>query len=734
MVAWSSSGTAIRVDLNNFKAMYIKIRDKPRYNNLGGSVAISPNGRYLVSVPYSQSTGVEVFIEDLASKCAASENRKTPLLPVSCTSRSLTEPFTNIVKQSIDKVTIDNKYPRFYGNDRFVLYQAMVVDNNYVAAQYVVQAPNTTASERNYIALGDSFAAGEGAFNYELGTDVGPNVNKCHLSKISYPYLINRQLNLDSFHSVACSGARMFNVVGGNRRNNQYARPPGYNENDWFPGDYRQLHFISSYTPNIITISMVGNDIGFADKLQYCVKEPDNCFHSYEDRLELMLEINGKFDSLVNIYKKIKHEAALNAKIYVISYPQIVAPDRNAACALNVRLTESERLLANELTTYLNSMIKRASAKAGVYYVGVESSLDGARLCEGIDGTPLAVNGVTKGDDAPDRFRVIGRESFHPNEFGHQMMNEAILRQTDYFTKPMPTPDSTVTAPSLDNQPLLMGMPRDNRPIRYLNYDDNPKDNIMYKEGWWQATVSTSSFVVDVYKGVFNYYTLPFRLVLHSDPVDLGTITPDEHGNLNIRVKIPASVPTGMHTLHLIGQGEDGQEVDFYRYVFVAESPDDWDGDGIPNTDEPCGAIDSSGQDIDGDGIDDACDGTIGPAIKPPVIDPTKPTEPAKTNVTPIQAQPKTALSLNLQPAIAPSPTGTTIGTSTSSITSSQVLGSEAGLTTLSQPPKTQQKARKSDKAKHAESSHLLPILAAFVLVFAIILTFSSRLRYSKRS
>lgn len=44
------------------------------------------------------------------------------------------------------------------------------------------------------------------------------------------------------------------------------------------------------------------------------------------------------------------------------------------------------------------------------------------------------------------------------------------------------------------------------------------------------------------------------RLELHSTPVVLGTVVADSDGNFRVKVKIPASTPSGAHTIYAIGQ------------------------------------------------------------------------------------------------------------------------------------------------------------------------------------
>jgi hypothetical protein len=79
-----------------------------------------------------------------------------------------------------------------------------------------------------------------------------------------------------------------------------------------------------------------------------------------------------------------------------------------------------------------------------------------------------------------------------------------------------------------------------------------------------------------------------------------------------------------MHELHLRGPGLDGTLIDLYQFVYVVDSEQDYDGDKIPNELEPCGFYWASGIDADDDGVDDACDATIGAPTPPkeePVIE-----------------------------------------------------------------------------------------------------------------
>jgi len=105
-----------------------------------------------------------------------------------------------------------------------------------------------------YLALGDSYQSGEGAYNYEPGTNVSGNM--CHRSTVSYPYLITGLQTVPSNRvDVACSGALIHNLSDG-----QNGEPPQFN----------------SLSPNdaLVTIGIGGNDLGFSPILTACIKGP----------------------------------------------------------------------------------------------------------------------------------------------------------------------------------------------------------------------------------------------------------------------------------------------------------------------------------------------------------------------------------------------------------------------------------------------------------------------------
>jgi hypothetical protein len=292
-----------------------------------------------------------------------------------------------------------------------------------------------------------------------------------------------------------------------------------------------------------------------------------------------------------------------------MGYPQVAMPGGD--CGSNVHLNDGEIRFSNELIELINQTIKNAAARAGVQYVNIEHALDGHRLCEAEGDTP-AMNGLTIGDD----LRVpllnistgpLGTASYHPNALGHQLIAHAIREQTDNLTRPDPVQDKGAVAPEItDSMALLANVERSGRPIQQVQTVQNLTDGTLVKDN--ETAITVDGLTAD---------TLPnstFAAELHSTPVSLGSFTSDGNGDINGTVTIPGNVQPGFHTIHLYGKSYGGDNIDLQQVVYVAQTSDDYDGDGILNVDDPCVILPASGLDVDKDGVDDACDGAIGPA------------------------------------------------------------------------------------------------------------------------
>ncbi len=584
-----SPGAVIRIDLETFEV--VPFRDNFTYH-LGTDpqvrTAISDDGKYAVVT----ANGGSFEITDVSSCAPVPPNF---IYPVAC-DKKLVTPF---LVQNITGYIRANQM-RFVGNDAVDFYSSYLDGSGTrIPAKYRLVTPGGTVGNIGYLALGDSFASGEGAYNYFEETD--SNENRCHLSRDSYPYLIGSVLNLDSYNSVACSGAVLYNITHAP----QHTDIPHPNSlGGLLPGLRKQLHYVSREQPEVITVGISGNDIGFGQIVKRCVDPRRGlvpCFETYEDRYELAQKVRTQYGKLIATFADIKATAKPNAKIYVLGYPKLAQNDGD--CAVNVRLNNEEIKFSNHLIEYLNNIIKLSTDRTGVRYVDVSDAFAGHKLCETIS-SDVAINGLTAGKGIPFSFGLVGNESYHPNKLGHQLYKSKIIEQTNSFTVAMPEPNENLWPPAItDDLPLLQDAPRTNRQIRQIDFDENIADDTATKGSAFSVAVDTAK---NMLKRLANV-----RIELHSDPIDLGTFTTDDVGNLDANVTIPNTVAPGFHTLHVIGQNVAGEDIDIQKTIYIKHSEEDYDGDGIPNTMDACPYSENGWYDRDADGIDDACDGFI---------------------------------------------------------------------------------------------------------------------------
>ncbi|MDQ2973528.1 MAG: SGNH/GDSL hydrolase family protein [bacterium] len=601
--------------------------------------AISDDGRYVLS----SHSGLKMY--DLEG-CSVVFQKGS--WPSTYTAKSLYDGCSVKDLYTAFKASQPNGEPidvRFNADGRRVVFDIHWRDNNRQGYwRRVTMASPSYQPPQGYLAMGDSFASGEGdnggeAGWYEKPTDThmnsNSNENLCHLSSRSYPYLAAKALELiqssrpnDKFHSVACSGAQTSNIVGGwknslSENGNQYSYFINAGLGEWTPGNDRQISYLHGkhdnfltppFSPEAISISIGGNDINLIGNLKSCLF-PLVCELSknQEKRSEWALEIANLKPKLVSTYKKLK-EASPNSRIYVLGYPITVADVLDSSvCANNIgSLSANERQLVLETQIYLNAVIEAATKEAGVFYVDVENILEGQNLCSGAADKDMTVNGVNIGDDKNLTIfgwsmELFGNESFHPNENAQPLYRDRLLSQTANLTKPMPTPIQTPTpTPNIYfgsaaiedvqsiNQKTILA-----KPIReYSKLIKLPDSSSTLKQLKIKQPGLAQNSVVEL--GTFSTYR------------KLGNFTTNSEGVLETTINLPNDLEPGPHEIHVYGRSMLGEQVDYYDTFWVA-GPDqnDVDADGIPNDQDKCTFLEQSNTDEDRDGIDDGCDAFI---------------------------------------------------------------------------------------------------------------------------
>ena len=569
----------------------------------GLKMSISGDGRY-ASIYSKNYSFFKIY--DL-STCAAVPNTITQ--PVTCSSKDLLTFVKSKIKDLSSVLQI-----RFVTNDSMNFYASYDAISAPKKGLFTLASPGNSLNATDYLAIGDSFSSGEGAHQYELGTD--HENNKCHLSRVSYPYLIAKHMNYSSFHSVACSGAQRYKITEGkknssgkppksNDSNQYYLDPPETTLGIWIPGYRKQIEAVQKADPNIITLTLGGNDINFSSKIINCIK-PGTCYPSYEDKKEVFNEIESLHSKLITVYKKLKAESRKATRIYVVGYPSIAYADGN--CALNVRMNHDELVFAQTVVDQLNATIKSASASAGVHYIDVTDAFNGNRLCE-TNSNNVAMNGITAGNDI---MNIIGNESFHPNQFGHELLTYKILDKSQNFTLGMPTA-AVKTAPKIDEtSPALANSQKTNRTIRKTTSDEitTPRKTKKSTKVKVSATNLNNSIAPN------SNYTVTVGS-------NSTTTTSDSNGDINVDVDINPNDPAGSTNVNISGNDVTGTPISINDSIIIDGPEGDLDQDGVIDEKDSCLGVTNSNIDVDQDGIDDVCDELVGPAPTTPPTDTT---------------------------------------------------------------------------------------------------------------
>jgi lysophospholipase L1-like esterase len=584
LVADEARGSLMRIDLLTFKVLtaHYKLSES---ENTFGMFDITDDGKKVVANIFGESPRI-IHLDtciDGGEESYVSDPRVCPMSSLGGALKDFDEQtyglaeFVHFKEDHILEIYArsSNKYD---------------ASNSSLYGRFYMYAPGTWRPDNRYIALGDSYSSGEGAGNYYAGTDLR-NLNMCHLSKKSYPFLLKNDLSItQSLKSVACSGAKIHNVYSLNSSSdnpevdewatNQFSMTRrDIQLDDWTPGRYQQIsYFEKYYQPGIVTVGIGGNDMGFGSIVEQCVdpRIRKTCFEDERDRAFLIEVINEQEPKLIELYEAIKQKAALGARVYAIGYPEVVKP--NGDCGVNVLLNASEIDFVESITRYMNAVIKSAASKAGVRYITLAKSLHHYRLCEG---HLSAMNGATLTNWSQRRY--ISPESYHPNSFGHELFADEIKELTNDFELDNPRPSGESYMPTASQMVAAGLFASEQSLLKYqgqLFYYQPLQDRVLAK-----GDTQNVSLLGSAYGLLANS---PFQVWLNSDPVHLGNYATDSSGNLSFNLSVPATVPTGFHTLRIIGKGSDTTDREVRAILYVAHSYEDWDGDGVLNSNQVC--------------------------------------------------------------------------------------------------------------------------------------------------
>ncbi|WP_197318519.1 SGNH/GDSL hydrolase family protein [Saccharomonospora sp. NB11] len=194
----------------------------------------------------------------------------------------------------------------------------------------------------NYVALGDSYSSGVGAKDYGDSGD-------CMRSANAYPQLWANAHSVSSFKFVACSGAVTSDVIN-------------------------QASAVDSST-TFITVSVGGNDAGFANVMTTCTTTSDSgCIARVEEAKTFARNtLPGRLD---NVYSTLKSKAP-NAQIVVLGYPHFY--EIGGSCS--VGLSDTKREAINSGADTLAEVTAARAAAHGLTFVDMRPAFKGHEIC-----------------------------------------------------------------------------------------------------------------------------------------------------------------------------------------------------------------------------------------------------------------------------------------------------------------------------------------------------------------
>lgn len=227
------------------------------------------------------------------------------------------------------------------------------------------------AAAVDYVALGDSYSSGTGAPPYVSGS--------CFRSPRGYAQLWADTHAVASFKYAACGGATTQSMTD-------------------------QFASLDAGTDQV-TITIGGNDVGFANTMITCVTGSDtSCVNAVDAGIEsARTTLPGRLDAT---YATIRDRAP-NATVIVLGYPRLVEP--TGTC-----MNTTKRAALNRGADALHEVIAGRAAAAGVRYVDSRAHFAGHGAC----GRSPWINQFSL-------FRLA--ESFHPNATGYSAGYLALL-------------------------------------------------------------------------------------------------------------------------------------------------------------------------------------------------------------------------------------------------------------------------------------------------------------------
>lgn len=219
-----------------------------------------------------------------------------------------------------------------------------------------------------YAALGDSYAAGDGAGSSRWFPHLDP---ACGRFSEAYPVQIaqNSSLGVDHFRNVACGGATTKSIV------------------------YRQMLYLRG--ADLVTIQVGGNEVDFFPVLNECIQQwrPLSTCDREINRARSLIQSSRFVQAFDDMVKHATSKTNIGKRLLILGYATFFNAGTEQCNKVSFSKTNPANVLSNELrasfndlVVMLNTVIESSARAHGATYLDIDTLFEGHRFCEeGVD-------------------------------------------------------------------------------------------------------------------------------------------------------------------------------------------------------------------------------------------------------------------------------------------------------------------------------------------------------------
>ena len=326
------------------------------------------------------------------------------------------------------------------------------------------------------VSLGDSYSSGEGvepfyeqdtAWSFFSGSnradrDKASKYNDwlAHRSQCSWPgklvvkNLAGKSVTLKDakgggedvdWYFVASSGAETCHMTG--TQNKDVYCWDGIKKTYSLPAQLDVFDTIEKGSVDYVTVSIGGNDMGFADILKSAAAESwstvdPNRFNNELNKIWKEKWPNdddgktvGVHDKLGQVYRDIANEAGDQAKILVVGYPKLISESYSLYSG-RISITESEAEAINWNVSSFNNQLKMLVEELreeglNIYFVSVEDKFSGHEAYSEDPWLNEIILGAQGQDLSQCAEGLVSAYSIHPNSKGIEAYREVVQEAID---------------------------------------------------------------------------------------------------------------------------------------------------------------------------------------------------------------------------------------------------------------------------------------------------------------